>query len=98
MSEPAARLSEHRIVADERLAQPHLAVSSDGAVVDGPHPLPHLPAGILGVEEEHGRAFLRLCHDDGERGAIRAGDEVLVAVEHPAAWYLSRRRGEGGRV
>ena len=56
MSEPAARFSEHLIVTDERLAQPHPAVSSDGGGVDGPHPLPHLPAVVVGVDEEHGRA------------------------------------------
>src|SRR3984957_6942696 len=94
--EAAAGFAEHRVIAHERLAQPHVAVPADGARVDGPHPVPDLPAGIAGVDEEHARALwcaraLRLGHDDREPGAIRAGDEVLVAVQQPAASHLAGR-------
>jgi hypothetical protein len=103
MRETAARLAQHRVITHERLAQPHLAVPADGTRIDGPHPVPDLPAGIAGINQEHGRALGRtrpigFGHHDREPGPVRAGDEVLVTVQPPAARDLTGHRRQGGRV
>ena len=103
MRETAARLPQHRIIAHERLAQLHPGVPADSAGVDGPHPVPDLPARIAGVDEEHARAFrgvraLRPGHDDREPGTVRASNEMLVTVQQPAARDFARHSPQRGRV
>ena len=103
VGEPAARLTQHRIVGHEQVPQPDVAVPADRARVDGAHPAPDLPAGVVRVDQEHGGALggagpLGPGHDDREPGPVRARDELLVTVQHPAAVRAPGGGAQRGRV
>ena len=95
VGEAAADLAQHRVVGTNSVAQLDRTVPADGRRVDGAQVLADLPARVVRVDQEHRRALgcadpLR-GHDDRERRAVGAGDQVLVAVDDPAAVDLPAR-------
>ena len=99
VAEALPHLAEHRVVpattqSRKRTSQCPPANTRVGRL----HVAADLEAGVAGVDEEHRRALRRARHADGEGRAVGAGDEPLVAVDHPAVAVAPRRGGERRRV
>jgi hypothetical protein len=103
VSEAASGLAQYGVVGDPSGPQVHAAVAAHRARVDGAHRVANLPAGVVRVDQGHGGALGRAgtgCrgHDDGEGGAVGAGDEVLLPVEHPPARLTAGGAPQGRRI
>ncbi len=98
-----ATAAEHLVVGDAEVGDADLAVvAASGHGVDVADDLPALDGQ---VDEEGGVAGLRrvgvlVCasDEDGKVGALRAGDEPLVAVDHPVVAVLDSLRLDERRV
>ena len=76
VAEPLARFAENVAGRHAQVVEPHHRVAAGESLVQAVHGAHDLDAGLVHVGEEHGRrAVLALRHDDGEAGALGAGDE-----------------------
>ena len=92
VAEALARLAQDVARRHAQIVEPHHRVAAREGLVQAVHRAHDLDARLVHVGEEHRRrAVLALRHDDGEARAIRAGDEPLVAVDHPVIAVLHRR-------
>ncbi|MCO5588369.1 hypothetical protein L7F22_042324 [Adiantum nelumboides] len=93
-------LTQHGVVGDAAVGEPDLQVPAVERLVQGRDVPADVHAGVVGVDEEHRRTTTvtggagGAGHDDGERGAVGAGDEPLPAVDPPAAVDPGGRGGQ----
>ncbi|MEA3221418.1 MAG: hypothetical protein OZX49_02539 [Immundisolibacter sp.] len=93
-----ADLAQHRIGTDPAAGEAHLAVAAGEGVVERRRERGDLVTGVVGVDQEQGRAVVGTRHADGKCRALRATDEPLVAVDDPLVAIAHGAREQHGRI